>query len=106
MGPNASREVRDRLLAVAALRLIPALAPFLALGCAVARGTTPAPVLEFRIDLGKKTEFFEGEPIYAVLELRNSGADTVRINPFNTSANWFRWSLRRREETPGDPNRT
>jgi len=101
LGPNASREVRERLLGVAAaLGLIPALAPFLALGCAIARGTPAAPVLEFRIDLGAKTQFFEGEPIYAVLELRNSGHDTVRINPFGTAANWFRWSLRRLDGTP------
>ena len=101
VGPNPSRESRERLLGVAvALRLIPVLAPFLALGCAVARGTPAAPLLEFRIDLGAKTQFFEGEPIYAVLELRNSGHDTVSINPFGTAANWFRWSLHRLDGTP------
>src|SRR5437879_13656230 len=72
----------------------------LALGCASAHSAPPAPVLELRIDLGNKTEFFEGEPIYAVLTLRNASADTVPITHFGLVEDWLRWSLHRRDGPP------
>jgi len=49
-----------------------------------------------------RNEFYEGEPIYAVLELRNSGRDTVRVPPFDLAADWLRGTLRRDSvEVPG-----
>jgi hypothetical protein len=47
------------------------------------------------MNLGKKTEFFEGEPIYAVLTLRNASADKVQITHFGLVEHWLQWSLRR-----------
>ena len=41
-----------------------------------------------------KTEVFEGEPIYAVIELRNPGRDTVRVAPFSLFDSWMRCLLR------------
>ena len=72
----------------------------LALGCASAHSAPPASRLELRIDLGNRTEFFEGEPIYAVLTLRNAGPDTVPIIQFGLVEDWLQWSLRRRAGTP------
>ncbi len=85
----------------------PAFSALLALGCASAHGAPPAPVLEFRIDLGKKTEFFEGEPIYAVLTLRNASADTAQITHFGLVEDWLQWSLRRSDgaHVPHRPDR-
>ena len=80
---------------------VPVFSAFLALGSASAHSAPPAPVLEFRIDLGNRTEFFEGEPIYAVPTARNTSADTVPIIHFGLSEDWLRWSLRRRDRTPG-----
>ena len=79
---------------------VPVFSAFLALGCASAHSAPPAPVLELRSDLGNRTEFVEGEPIYAVLTLRNAGADTVPIIHFGLVEDWLRWSLRRDDGTP------
>jgi len=40
--------------------------------------------LELRLHLGK-ADFFEQEPIYAVFELRNDGADTAWVSPFGVA---------------------
>ncbi len=77
----------------------PAFGALVALGCASAHGGPPAPVLEFRIDLGKRTEFFEGEPIYAVLTVRNASADTIQITHSGLIEPWLQWSLRRSDGT-------
>jgi len=71
----------------------------LLLACTRAHGGSPAQALEFRIDLAKKTKFFEGEPIYAVLTLRNASADTVRITHFGLVEDWLSWSVRRSDGT-------
>jgi hypothetical protein len=41
-----------------------------------------------------KAEFFEGEPIYVVIELRNPGLDTVRVAPFSLLDSWMSCRLR------------
>lgn len=44
-------------------------------------GAAPGQAIELRVELGKSL-FFEDEPIYAVFELRNPGADTVWVDLF------------------------
>ncbi len=67
----------------------------LLLACTSARGQThPAPPLKVQIVLDK-TEFFEGEPIFAMFELHNVSSDTVRIPRFALSAGWLAGVLRR-----------
>ena len=83
-------------------------APFVTLVLAAACAGSGRPTLaepqgraELLVHLDRQ-EFYEGEPIYAVLELRNSGRDTVRIPPFDLAADWLRGALRRDSmEVPG-----
>ena len=56
--------------------------------------TPAASPLALRIVL-TKPESFEGEPIYALFELRNVGSDTVRIPPFGVNAGWLAAVLHR-----------
>lgn len=48
--------------------------------------------MELRIQLGK-AEFFEGEPVYAVLTLTNQGSDTAWISEFDLAARDLRLKL-------------
>ncbi len=60
-------------------------------------GRSPTPAvspLTLKIVL-TKAESFEGEPIYALFELRNVGSDTVRIPPFGVNAGWLTGVLHR-----------
>src|SRR5260370_9117119 len=61
----------------------------LSFACASTGGRTPAaPPLRLKIVLNK-AEFFEGEPIHALFELRNVSSGTVRIPPFELSTPWL-----------------
>lgn len=68
----------------------------LLLACARGGGspTPAASPLTLKIVFAKP-EFFEGEPIYALFELRNAGSDTVRIPPFGVNARWLAAVLHR-----------
>jgi hypothetical protein len=67
----------------------------LLLACASAGGRTPAaPPLTLKIVLNKP-EFFEGEPIYALFELRNVSSGTVRIPPLGLNSGWLAGVLHR-----------
>jgi hypothetical protein len=54
------------------MRWGPVFSAIFAPACASAHCAPAAAVLEFRIDLGNTMEFFEGQPIYAVLTLLNA----------------------------------
>src|SRR5713226_6220568 len=82
------------------MRWGPVFSAIFALACASAHGAPAAAGLEFRIDLGNKMEFFDGQPIYAVLTLRNASTDTVRMIQFGLVEDWLQWSLRRSDGTP------
>jgi hypothetical protein len=62
----------------------------LLLACARPGGspTPAASPLTLKIVL-TKPESFEGEPIYALFELRNVSSDTVRIPPFGFNSSWL-----------------
>ena len=67
----------------------------LSVACASAGGRTPAaPPLRLKIVLNK-AEFFEGEPIHALFELRNVSSGTVRIPPLGLSSGWLVGALHR-----------
>jgi len=77
------------------------------LGCGRPGGspTPAASSLTLKIFLSKP-EFFEGEPIYGLFELRNVGSDTVRIPPFGVNAGWLAAELHRPDGSvaPGGRN--
>ena len=60
------------------------------LACARVGGSpTPTPPpLTLKIVL-TKPEFFEGEPIWGLFELRNVSSDTVRIPPLGFNSGWL-----------------
>src|SRR6266571_3271540 len=78
----------------------------LLLACASAGGQTPnALPIKLKIVLDK-TEFFEGEPVYALVELRNVSSDTVRVPPFSLNSGWLVGVLHRADGSvvPGGRN--
>src|SRR5436309_5889473 len=61
---------------------------FLACGRVGGSPTPAPPPLTLKIVL-TKSEFFEGEPIWGLFELRNVSSDTVRIPPLGFNSGWL-----------------